>query len=48
MNSQNRFRYLKGAVNIAGDNEIVLLATNTKDSKNTMQSKVLVLREKDP
>ena len=48
MHSQNRFRYVKGAVNISGENEVVLLAANTKDSKNAMSSQVLVLREKDP
>ena len=47
-NSQNRFRYVKGAVNISGDHEVVLLASNTKDTKSAMQSQVLVLREKDP
>jgi len=46
-NAKERYRYVKGSVNIAGDNEIILLATNTKESSKTEQSRVLVLREKD-
>ena len=39
---------MKGAVNTAGENEVILLAANQKEAKNTTQAQVIVLREKDP
>ena len=30
----NKFKYFKAVVNPAGDNEIILLAANTKEGKN--------------
>lgn len=45
--AKEKYRYTKASVNIAGDNEIVILATNVKENSKTEQSRVLVLREKD-
>ena len=46
-NAAQKFQYIKASIN-PNENEIVLLATNTKDAKNAKpQSKVFVLREKD-
>ena len=46
--SPHKFKYVKGAVNTAGENEVILLAANQKEAKNTVQAQVIVLREKDP
>ena len=42
----NKFKYLKASIN-PHENEIILLAGNTKDSKNVEHTRVYVLREKD-
>jgi len=33
--SQQKFKYIKASIN-PGENEVVLLAANTKDAKNTV------------
>ena len=48
MSSTQTFKYVKGAVNTAGENEVILLAANQKEAKNMTQAQVIVLREKDP
>lgn len=48
-NNANKFKYFKSAVNLnnMGESEIYILANNATNNKNTTQSIVYVLKEKE-